>query len=82
MIVKDLVKLRDIQNRHIENLWCEQQQKDVQTLIDMMEAAALAGAQSTFNPMGMDMLKQAKKDFIEAVMEMNERYRCLGPSTL
>ena len=76
---KDLIKLRQIRKQKIKDLWCETQQEDIQKLIDLMENVASCAIMSCSGPMGSDLLKQAKQEFIDTLMEMEERYRCLEP---
>lgn len=76
--VKDMIKLRELQKQRIESLWCETQQEDIQRLIDLMENVA-SSAIGCSNSMGMDLLRQAKKEFIETLLDQSERYRCVVP---
>ena len=74
---KDLIKLRELHNSKIENLWCERQQEDIQQMINLMENVATA-AMTCCNgngPMAMDLLKLAKNEFIEYLLSASERYR-------
>ena len=76
---RDLIKLRDIQNKQMQNLWCEPQQKDFEELIRLMEnvsSAALSCCNGSGN-MGQDLLRQAKQDFVEGLINKSENYRFL-----
>lgn len=74
---KDLIKLREIRNKRIDDLWCETQQNDIQRLIDLMENVATAAMSCCNNnsSMGMDLLKQAKFEFVETLLASSEDYR-------
>lgn len=77
---KDLIKLRQFREQGIESLWCETQQNDVQNLIDLMESVAEAALQASLSPMGYDMLKRAKKEFVDTLLDQSEHYRCINPA--
>lgn len=74
VIAKDLINLRDRNRQSILQLWCESQQEDVQTLIDLMEEVA-STAMNASSPQGYEQLENAKTNFVETLLTMSERYR-------
>lgn len=77
--VKQFVKLKEYQEQRIRELWCEEQQNDVQHLIDLMEDIATAAVDATKSSQGYDALKQAKHVFTDTLLQSAERYRVVNP---
>jgi catabolite regulation protein CreA len=74
---RDLIKLRYIQDKQMQNLWCESQQKDIEEIIRLMEnvASAALSCSNVSGNMGQDLLKHAKQDFVEGLISAAENYR-------
>ena len=74
---RDLIKLRYIRDKQMQNLWCESQQKDIEEIIRLMEnvASAALSCSNVSGNMGQDLLKHAKQDFVEGLISAAENYR-------
>lgn len=77
--VKQFVKLREHKEQRIRELWCEEQQQDVQHLIDLMNEVATAAFDAAKSSQGYDALKLAKHVFTDTLLGIAEQYRYIKP---
>lgn len=75
--VKQFVKLKQYQEERIRELWCEQQQEDVQKLIDLMEDVATAAFDARKSAQAYSGLQDAKLNFTNNLLAISERYRAV-----
>lgn len=75
MSVSNMLRIKELQNKKIEDPWCEQHQMDVQQLIDAVENLIETAKQSAFNPQAQDLLVSGKKEFVEMIMDIGSNYR-------
>lgn len=80
--VKDIIKMRQLQNQNIQFLWCDEQVKDVQKLIDLMEHISEISMNSHTDSMSRDLLKQTKTEFVQTILEISENYRYVLPENV
>ena len=75
--VKQFVRLKEYQEQRIRELWCEQQQEDVQQLIDLMEDVATAAYDARKSAQAYSGLQDAKMNYVTNLLAISERYRAV-----
>lgn len=75
--VKQFVTLKQQREHKVKELWCEEQQDDVQHIIDLMEDVALA-ALNTSSAQGYTTLQYAKDNFVSSLLGLSEKYRVIN----
>lgn len=75
--VRDMVKLKKYEENHVElkEKWCEEQQRDLEKMFDMVEDLIACAVASTNSPQGYAQLQEAKASFIREFMESAAKYR-------
>lgn len=75
--VRDMVKLKKYEENHVElkEKWCEEHQRDLEKIFDMVEDLIVCAVASTNSPQGYVQLQEAKQSFIREFMESAANYR-------
>lgn len=73
-----MIELETIKSRpKVKDMWCEEQQNDVNRIFGLIEDLIESAVCSTSSPMAYQQLQQTKEQFIREFMKTSVKYRLI-----
>ena len=75
--VKDFIRLKKLEESKIQvkEKWCEEQEKDVERMIEMIDDLIITAISSTSSSQGYTLLQEARSTFLKEFMDVSAKYR-------